>query len=434
MDRSKTLGTVATLLVALAGCAAGDPAADSGAPTSASSGAGGAGDACVPGKTESCACPGGAEGVQSCNEDGTGFDACECGSTHSTSEGGGDPCGDGMCLGEESCHTCEADCGACAPCTIAPSCDEAMIPPASMNQVAELGVTLEAMPPDAILARLAQRVAEGGPGVRMLAAALAPGRPGEQPLVALLREQLAKNPAGEAALRRQLGRAGLVDPSAFRAAFPEPEEPVLSPMGGEFPEGGTIECGAPLLRLRVAQITVHEEDDDVANDIVYCAVVAEGGDGGEVRVTPETPNLDEGDSFQFSIESGAFWGQAEPRTPGGNLMVTYDCFEADSNDGYKNLVDGVASAATQLGGILDDDQGGWIFSVAGAVVPLVTDALVLDSDDHLFNATQIVPVDKQMELTNGAWWSVRKSGTHVWSDWDWELRVEAWGCAEYGTL
>ena len=74
------------------------------------------------------------------------------------------------------------------------------------------------------------------------------------------------------------------------------------------------------------------------------------------------------------------WGQQEPRTPGGNLMITYDCFEADSTDGYKNLI----------------------------------------------------PVGKDLDLTNGRYWTVRRQGTHLNSDWDWELRIEAWGCAEYG--
>jgi hypothetical protein len=29
---------------------------------------------------------------------------------------------------------------------------------------------------------------------------------------------------------------------------------------------------------------------------------------------------------------------------------------------------------------------------------------------------------------------VSRKGTHINSDWEWELRIEAWGCAQYGTL
>ncbi len=34
---------------------------------------------CTPGETESCACPGGYEGIQTCREDGSGFEQCRCG-------------------------------------------------------------------------------------------------------------------------------------------------------------------------------------------------------------------------------------------------------------------------------------------------------------------------------------------------------------------
>ena len=38
-----------------------------------------------------------------------------------------------------------------------------------------------------------------------------------------------------------------------------------------------------------------------------------------------------------------------------------------------------------------------------------------------------------LPLTFGAWWSVRRDGTNGFSDWDWELRMEIWGCHDYGT-
>jgi len=422
------LGVFALIVGLAAGCAGGDAPSATDPATSGDAHQ----SACTPGKQETCACPGSKDGVQVCSEDGTGFEKCACDDASGATSSGGDPCGDGTCGADESCHTCEADCGACAPCTAAPSCAGAMIPPVALDAAADLNVKLTEMPPDAILARLQQRIAEAGPAARVLASALARAERGESALTTHLRGLFDAHPVATEAVRRQLARAGMPDAGAYRGAYPE-IAPSYSTMGDEFPPGGSLACGAPMLRIRVAQVTVHEEDDDFANDIVYCAVVSEGADGGEVRVTPETPNLDEGDSYSFSVESGVMWGQHEPRSPGGNLMITYDCFEADSSDGYKNLVDGVAKASTDVGGILNDngDQG-WIFEVAGAVVPIVTDALVLDSDDHLFNATQIIPVEKDLDLTNGRFWTVRREGTHLNSDWDWELRIEAWGCAEYG--
>lgn len=34
--------------------------------------------ACIPGKSEACTCPGGAQGAQTCKPDGSGFDMCTC--------------------------------------------------------------------------------------------------------------------------------------------------------------------------------------------------------------------------------------------------------------------------------------------------------------------------------------------------------------------
>jgi hypothetical protein len=421
------------LSLGVLGCAASPDASDSAFDgDGAGGGSTGSSGACTPGKQDACACPGGVMGVQACLPDGSGYDACDCGGGGT---GGSAPtvgCGDGVCSMDESCHTCDGDCGTCAPCTEAPSCKEADIPPPSMPHAGGLDVAMQYLSKPEILARLEKRIAEAGPGVRTLAAALAAPRRGESPLATHLRKVLKASPKGEAALRAGLAKAGMSAPAAFALKNPE-TAPLPHVMTDEFPDGGTVECGAPLLRVRVAQVHVIEEDDDFANDIVYCSIVSEAKTGSEVRVTPETPNLDEGDSFSYSIDSGIIWGQNGPRKAGGNLMITYDCFEADSNDGYQNLIDSIANASSQIGGVLNDlGMQGWIFTVAGAVLPVVSDALALDGDDHLFNANQIIPADQQLALTNGGYWTVRKNGTHLNSDWDWELRVEAWGCAEYG--
>ena len=95
-------------------------------------------------------------------------------------------------------------------------------------------------------------------------------------------------------------------------------------------------------------------------------------------------------------------------------------------------LDGIGQAATAIGGVAG--SYGWVFTVIGAVAPVIGDVVGMDGDDHLFNAQQTIPLDKQLDLTNGRFWSVRRHGSHSGSDWDWELRVEAWGCAEKGTL
>lgn len=35
-------------------------------------------------------------------------------------------------------------------------------------------------------------------------------------------------------------------------------------------------------------------------------------------------------------------------------------------------------------------------------------------------------------MAQGVWWSVRRTGTFVLENGDWELRMEAWGCTEDG--
>jgi hypothetical protein len=66
------------------------------------------GEACVPGQTIACACAGGASGVQSCNDIGSGFDACSCGNDSSgTTSGDGDGDDDSGC--NEACQS-NADC------------------------------------------------------------------------------------------------------------------------------------------------------------------------------------------------------------------------------------------------------------------------------------------------------------------------------------
>ena len=396
--------------------------------------------ACVPGHQTICACPGGGEGIQVCSEDGAGFSACDqCQSAPDPMDptDPGDPCGDGMCADDESCHTCADDCGTCAPCEIAPSCNNATVPPASLPHWSQYDVPkMEHMTQQMMEQRLADLVAEAGHSIRVLAAALddAPASD-EHGFVTALREVFDEHPVAADALRRQLSHAGMVSPKAFRAIYPEVRfvDFIEDGLYDVVPPGGTMECGAPLLRMAVSSIRVHEEDDDIANDIVYCVVQAEAGGGAEIRVTPKTPNLDEGESHTFALEAGVFWGQQGPTTPAGNVLVTYDCIEADTTGGYQALINAIGMAAGQIGNSVQGENG-WIFDTAAAIAPVVSTGLALDQDDHLFNAQQTIDLADQLELTNGAFWTVRRDGTHLWSDWDWELTIKAWGCAEYGVL
>jgi hypothetical protein len=335
----------------------------------------------------------------------------------------GPRCGDGTCSADESCGTCAQDCGVCK-CAEARACTGNLVPPSSLPPTPDFDVKFERKTRDQILAKLRDEVIAGGAGGQVLAAALAQPSAGEPPAVRAMRTLLGEHPRVATALRQHLISAGLVASEAQLAQLP------LALSGMQTPMNGPVDCGAPKLSIRVAKVTVFEEDDDIENDVVYCSVSAEGAAGSELKVTPKTPNLDEGESRAFSVGEATIWGQQGPRDPGGDLMLTYDCFEEDSPDGYGLFVAALAREAARDGRSVDDT--GWVSDVAGSAARLVPLVMALDTDDHLLEAQQTIPRSAQLKMTDGATWTVRKSGTHLWSDWDWALTMEAWGCAANG--
>ena len=410
------------------------------------------GNACVPGMQSACACIGGVEGVQVCRDDGSGFDGCECpedgGDASTTDDTGGstgepEPCGNGTCDADEDCSSCELDCGVCEPCTGAPSCDGAAVPPPIDTHAEFLDDPMSYMPPPDIVDALRAKVSAGDPAARLVAAALGEAEPDEPPLVQVLRDAFAAHPEATAAVRRQLAAVGLDEPEAYRAAHPVPTVLELQALERSRPRGVTdldapidplaAPCDDPRMRIRVARLDVHEEDDDFANDEVYCAITAEAAEAGEIKVTPITPALDEGDSYTYNLEAGLVWGQLDLAAPKGNLLLSYNCIESDTANGYTDLLAAIADGANAAGGIDIPGVDGWVFPAVGVVTDLLAGALTLDGDDLLFNGTQVVPETEMLNLTHGAWWSVRRSGTNLNSDWDWELRMEIWGCHDNGT-
>lgn len=408
---------------------------------------------CVPGAQSSCACPGGGDGVQACNAEGTGLGECECGGVSDSADSTGpsgttaepttgepDPCGDLTCAEDETCDTCPEDCGECVPCTSAPSCEGAQVPPViDMHADALDDIQMLYVPPDQALAKIAAIVEEGRPGLRVIVAALDQPLPGEHPFVSAVRNALAAEPRATAALRRELARAGIDDASMWRAAHPEPR-PTANPTGAAelaaspaVAHGGVAQpCENPRLRIRVAQLDVPEEYDDVTNDEIYCLIAAEGTESSELRLTPVTAPIDEGGSHAFALAEGVVWGQQDLSAPKGNLALTYNCIESDDLSIYNGLIDAIGDAAEQAGGVAGDS--GWVFDAVGIFSDLLPSVLSLDGDDQLFNAFQIIPEDMHLSLTQGAYWMVRRSyeGGAFESNWDWQLRMEIWGCHDNG--
>lgn len=407
---------------------------------------------CVPGAQSSCACPGGGDGIQVCNADGSGLGECECGGVSDSADSTGpsettaepttgepDPCGDLTCAEDETCDSCPEDCGECVPCTSAPSCEGAQVPPViDMHADSLDDIQMLYVAPDEALAKIAAYVEGAGPGIRLIAAALSEPSSNEDALVSQIRAAFHANPDATAALRRQLARAGLDDVAAYRAAHPEPSrrhgsELDLASTPRDQAGGMPQPCEDPRLRIRVAQINVPEEYDDTTNDEIYCLVAAEGTESSELRLTPITPPLDEGSSYEFPLATGIVWGQQDLAAPKGNLALTYNCIESDDLSIYNGLIDAIGDAAEQAGGQAEDS--GWVFDAVGIFADLLPAVLSLDGDDQLFNAAQIIPEDTHLALTQGAYWLVRRTyetGNPFASNWDWELRMEIWGCHDNG--
>ncbi|MEM6992212.1 MAG: hypothetical protein AAF721_17000 [Myxococcota bacterium] len=425
--------------------------------------------ACVPGSQNDCNCTDGGEGFQVCNDAGSGFGDCMCASEDDTTDDGGsdesstgaaDPCGNGMCEEDldEDCASCEADCGVCAPCPSAPSCDGAEIPPANPMEATNLNDPMAYIPPPQILDELQQAVQGDDIGARIIAAALSDPDVDESPLVTSFRTVFDQHPEATDAVRRQLAAAGMPDPQQYSVerTAPSTDELVafaashqqLAVQSGVFstsqpdvglspaPDhaaGGTGDpCEDPRVRIRVARLDVHEEDDDFLNDEIYCAITTEAAEHAEIKVTPITSALDEGDSVDYSLDGGLIWGQGGLQAPMGNILITYNCIESDTANGYPDLLSALGDAAGDVDGEAIGVDG-WVFPAVGVVTNLLAGALTLDGDDLLFNASQIIPSDQLLPLIYGAFWSVRRDGTNLNSDWDWELRMEMWGCHDYGT-
>jgi hypothetical protein len=413
---------------------------------------------CTPGRQEACVCDDGSDGIHVCFDDGSGWGFCDCEPVPTG------PCGDGVCSDEddENCHTCTQDCGACAPCDIAPACGQELIPPSDPSYFPSLDVSMQVLTPVQKAARLMREIDQRSAGMRVLAAALDDeAQPDEHRLVTRLREIFAQYPAATERLRAVLRANGLPSLRSYRLANPVSRDEgvgYVSPRGlstfaasARLPRSGAgapgpittrgdefplpMECGDPFLRIGVSEVRVHEDYDDVSNDEVYCLIQSEAQTGGEIRLTPMTPALDQGDNYLFSLESGVFWGQAGLRTPGSALMVTYDCLESDTDDGYANLLTAIGEAAVEIGGVIPG-QYGWIVVACGVVAQIVGTAWAMDGDDQLLNIQQTIPEENDYELTNGVYWTIRKADDGGWlgSAFDWELVIKAWGCAEYGEL
>lgn len=345
--------------------------------------------------------------------------------------GTGAACGDGTCDVWEGCADCPEDCGACAMCDQAPACAGNLQPPTITEPMPELMTEMSLLTTQDILRRVSARIEGADASVRLLAHALASPLLDEPNLVTRLRSRLSAHPALEMRIRGALHRAGMYSVEQYRDQHPlDVDDRTLGQ-----PTPPTAVCDNPRLRIRVASLTVNEDYDDVADDVVYCVITTEAETASELHLLPPTNELDEGDTQNYGTTAGIIWGADNKLAPpGGNMHINYDCFESDQADGFNQLAEAAAELVGGVGGIpIPGLEGGW--TVPGsAVASLIMSLLALDTDDYLLNAQQIIDKELLLELTQGRYWNLRRSDSGTFWAWDWTLRLEAWGCTDDGTL
>lgn len=368
---------------------------------------------CEADETESCECKSGASGTKTCSSKGK-WSSCDCSDDSSSSS--------------SSTETPPAT--TAGTCSELRSCTNMQSAPGTFSPQPGLNVGLQARTKAQAFEAFREEVAAGSARARNLAAALGAPVAGEPKEVSILRDVLAASPKVKANLSSHVGELGFGNLDVYRNNFPATVPAVSHPV-----LDATASTCSPSLRIRLAKITVHEDEDDTANDEIYCSISASTAAVQELRVTPKTRALDEGEFQAFTGDESIIFGQGKPREAKGDITLKYDCFEAESDDGYNQLIQQASSAAAKYGGqVVSDEYSGYVSEGAdliGTYGPLLAG---LDSDDHLFVAQQIIPVATQMEIAKaGGTWTIKKSGSNNWSDWEWSLTMEAWGCSVNGS-
>jgi hypothetical protein len=188
----------------------------------------------------------------------------------------------------------------------------------------------------------------------------------------------------------------------------------------------TSGCGEMRLEMSLGSVTVHERDDNISGDRVYCIVRATDARGDmELLRTDVSSTLHPGDSHPFG--DGTFFGRGGPRDPGATLDVEYDCWEMDDASEYERfeeILDSVVKFANALG-------------ARAAIIKyeLVARALILlgklfDGDDYLFHTEEhFTRQDLWMLAAAEPQRSFTARGTHRGSAWSWTFSVLANACA-----
>ena len=209
----------------------------------------------------------------------------------------------------------------------------------------------------------------------------------------------------------------------FRGDLSDPKVAV----DGGAPDAGAASastCGEPELRMRIESITAHS-----GGGPIYCVVSATDGVTSEAAVTQKTKSLGDNETNYFDPSTAIYWGQGGLHKTSNNLTVTFNCFVV-KDDKWAQVVKAMGDTATQLGGT--PTPYGWAFGLGGIAANAAAAGIQAGAGDELrFNAQQVLDKSQLLDLTNGETWSFRRKGDcGLFCNWDWEIRVQSWGCAD----
>lgn len=202
------------------------------------------------------------------------------------------------------------------------------------------------------------------------------------------------------------------------------QPPVTADGGAPDTDATSSVCLDPELRLRIERVVVHKGGGEI-----YCVVSATDGATSEAALTGKTKKLAKEETHFFDPATALYWGQKELHPTTNNLTVTFNCFVV-KGDSWAKVLKAMGDTSTKLGGT--QTPYGWAFGLGGVAANAAAAAVQAGAGDELrFNAQQVIDKKTLLDLTNGRYWSIRKTGDcGVFCDWDWEVFVQSWGCAD----
>lgn len=198
--------------------------------------------------------------------------------------------------------------------------------------------------------------------------------------------------------------------------------------GSPAPSSPAGTCLDPQLRIRLSKLKVNDGGGEA-----YCIVEASDGVTSEAIMSMKTGDLDKGKEFPFPLGQTIFWGQSQPECTANNLTLSYYCFKVQDNSAWAAALKAMGDTAAAIGGsAAGASPYGWAFGLGGAAANAAAAGIAAaQKDDARITVQQTIPVSGLLDLANGRSWTIKSTGKcGLFCKFDWELTVEAWGCAE----